>query len=91
MSVQLRTCQTCPDTRSDRCIFVNCRDAVAIGRCHYGEVNPPVPCRTCNYRNPDTGTQGLASQICTSCMQAGFAAWTLGTNIATRPTYVPMR
>jgi hypothetical protein len=85
----VRNCRNCPDVGRNRCIYVACRDAVAVGQCVYGELNQPVPCRTCKWRNPATGVQGQFSQFCPSCMQAGYAAWTLGENVCTVPRYVP--
>ena len=91
MNVQIRTCQACPDTLPERCIFVACRDAVAVGLCHFGDIEPPAPCRTCRWRNTTTGGSAQGFQLCWSCLQVDFAAWTLGTNVCGEPVYVPER
>jgi hypothetical protein len=91
VNVQIRTCQACPDTLPQRCIFVACRDAVAVGRCHYGTIDPPAACRTCDWRNTTTGGAGQGFQLCRACLQTGFAAWKLGNNVCGVPVYVPER
>lgn len=90
-TVQVRNCENCPVMPSGRCIYVQCRDAVAVGRCHFNDLAPPVPCRTCLHRNPNTGTAGMMSGLCPACMASGYAAWTAGTNVCTQPQYVPQR
>jgi hypothetical protein len=86
---RVRDCRTCRDVGRERCIYFACRDAVAVGLCKYGDIDRPVPCRTCRWRNPNTGTAATGFQLCRSCLQADFVAWVRGKNVCTEPPYVP--
>jgi len=87
----VRRCATCENVGPRRCIYVVCRDPLAVGLCMRDEIAQPVPCRTCEHRNVNTGTAGTYSQLCTACLQADFAAWKRGTDCCSRPPYQPQK
>lgn len=33
----------------ERCAYVRYKNAEMVGKCHYNEVAPPIPCETCQF------------------------------------------
>lgn len=64
---------------SSRCAYVGEGDAEQVGRCVFGDIPPPEPCRTCQYGLGANLMQGCSQNLNGACVNANFQ------NYARRP------
>jgi hypothetical protein len=94
MATAIRQCSTCRigpggapwanagtnlSDYSSRCAYVRANDAEQVGRCMFGDIAPPEPCRTCQYGLGVNLMQGCTQNLNGACVNANFQ------NYARRP------